>query len=86
MACKNCSKIRCKLMGLVSGLTSKFNEEYYCGDIGAACILGTHEYEFDFGSTFKSFPKYIRTVGQVLIMRLKGASKYAIHQHIYYAY
>jgi hypothetical protein len=71
MACKNCSKIRCKVFGLVSGKSVSYTEKDYCGSPGAACTVDGY-YERDFGNGWNTFGLYLRLLGSVIVARVTG--------------
>lgn len=84
MSCKQCSKIRCKLFGLVRGVKTKFVEEYGCGSLGTACIFNKYttvldrfgDYaqsnRADFGNSFSNSGTYIKALGLALRDRIAG--------------
>lgn len=75
MACQNCSKVRCKLYGIVSGLKTSFNVDYYCGDLGSACRVtrkNRHVVERDFGNDFDTLGAYLKLLARAAKARIFG--------------
>lgn len=76
MACKNCSELRCRLYGFVSGLKTQWKTGWYCGGEGAGCeVFGRNGNRIafeDFGNTRDTLIPFAKLLYKAFIARLKG--------------
>jgi len=71
-----CSKVRCKLYGIVSGLKTQFDVAYYCGQEGAECIItrqNRHTVVRDFGNGWRTLLPYLGLLARAGYARIRGS-------------